>query len=36
MLLIKRVPRPVGEVIRDLIQRGEILPNYKLNVYGNT
>lgn len=27
MLLTKRKPRPVGEVIRDLIQRGELLPN---------
>ena len=27
MLLIKREPRPVGEVIRDLIQRGLILTN---------
>ena len=22
-------PRPLGEVIKDLIQSGEILPNYK-------
>jgi len=25
----KREPRLVGEVIRDLIDRGELLPNYK-------
>jgi hypothetical protein len=23
-------PRPLGEVIKDLIQSGEILPNYKV------
>lgn len=34
MNLKKREPRPVGEVIRDLIQRGEILLNYKMNDYG--
>lgn len=25
----KNEPRPLGEVINDLIQSGEILPNYK-------
>lgn len=25
----KNEPRPLGEVIKDLIQSGEILPNYK-------
>ena len=30
----KREPRLLGEVIRDLIRQGEILPNYKLNNYG--
>lgn len=30
----KREPRLLGEVIRDLIERGEILPNYKLKDYG--
>ena len=28
---LKNEPRPLGEVIKDLIQSGEILPNYKLN-----
>ena len=32
--MYKREPRPVGEVTNDLIQRGEILPNYKVNDYG--
>lgn len=32
----KREPRPVGEVIRDLIQRGEILPNFITNGYGKS
>lgn len=32
----KREPRQVGEVIRDLIQRGELLPNYKLNNNGKS
>jgi hypothetical protein len=27
-------PRPLGEVIKDLIQIGEILPNYKDRNYG--
>ena len=27
-------PRPLGEVIKDLIQSGEILPNYKSQDYG--
>ena len=27
-------PRPLGEVIKDLIQSGEILPNYKNRNYG--
>ena len=31
--LRKREPRLLGEVIRDLIERGEILPNYKLKGY---
>ena len=26
-------PRPLGEVIKDLIQGGEILPNYKSQDY---
>lgn len=30
----KREPRQVGEIIRDLICYGELLPNYKLNNYG--
>ena len=30
----KREPRLVGEVIRDLIDRGKLLPNYKLKNYG--
>ena len=30
----KNEPRPLGEVINDLIQSGEILPNYKLNSNG--
>ena len=30
----KREPRLVGEVIRDLIDRGELLPNYKFLNYG--
>ena len=32
----KKEPRPVGEVIRDLIQRGEILPNFITNGYGKS
>ena len=32
-MMIKREPRLVGEVIRGLIQRGELLPNYKLKKY---
>lgn len=32
----KREPCQVGEVIRGLIQRGEILPNYKLKSYGES
>lgn len=27
-------PRLLGEVIRDLIEQGIILPNYKLKCYG--
>ena len=27
---LKNEPRPLGEVIKDLIQSGEILPNYKV------
>ena len=27
---MKNEPRPLGEVIKDLIQSGEILPNYKV------
>ena len=30
----KREPILVGEVIRDLIDRGQFLPNYKLNNNG--
>ena len=29
-------PRPLGEVIKDLIQSGEILPNYKNRNYGKS
>lgn len=29
----KNEPRPLGEVINDLIQSGEILPNYKKKGY---
>lgn len=32
--LKKRQPRLLGEVIRDLIKQGELLPNYKWNYYG--
>lgn len=32
----KREPRLVGEVIRDLIDRGKLLPNYKLNNNGKS
>lgn len=34
--LKKREPRLVGEAIRDLIDRGELLPNYKLNNNGKS
>ena len=27
----KNEPRPIGEVIKDLIREGLILPNYKFN-----
>ena len=27
---LRNEPRPLGEVIKDLIQSGEILPNYKV------
>lgn len=27
-------PRPIGEVIKDLIREGLILPNYKSQDYG--
>lgn len=27
-------PRPIGEVIKDLIRKGLILPNYKSQDYG--
>lgn len=27
-------PRPIGEVIKDLIESGEILPNLKSRKYG--
>ena len=30
----KREPRLLGEVIRELVEQGELLPNYKLNNYG--
>ncbi len=30
----KREPRLLGEVIRDLIEQGIVLPNYKLKDYG--
>ena len=29
----KREPRLLGEIIRDLIEQGKILPNYKLKDY---
>jgi hypothetical protein len=32
----KNEPRPLGEVIKDLIQSGEILPNYKSQDYGKS
>lgn len=32
----KREPRPVGEVISELIQRGEILHNFITNGYGKS
>ena len=28
---LKNEPRPIGEVIQDLIREGLILPNYKSN-----
>lgn len=34
ILQTKREPRLLGEVIRDLIEQGIILPNYKLKRYG--
>ena len=30
----KNEPRPIGEVIRDLIESGELLPNLKIRNYG--
>lgn len=33
-MLQSNEPRPLGEVIKDLIQSGEILPNYKIKNYG--
>jgi hypothetical protein len=30
----KNEPRPIGEVIKDLIREGLILPNYKSQDYG--
>ena len=33
-LVNKNEPRPIGEVIKDLIERGEILPNLKSNKNG--
>ena len=30
----KREPRLLGEIIDELIEQGEILPNYKLKDYG--
>ena len=32
-MMNKNEPRPIGEVIKDLIREGQILPNYKLNRY---
>lgn len=32
----KREPRLVGEVIRGLIDRGDLLPNYKLKNHGKS
>ena len=34
-MIKKKEPRLLGEVIRDLIQRGELLPNYKLKNHGS-
>ena len=34
-MIRKKEPRLLGEVIRDLIQRGELLPNYKLKNHGS-
>lgn len=33
-MISKREPRLLGEVIRDLIERGQILPFLKSNNYG--
>lgn len=33
-LNLKNEPRPIGEVIQDLIREGMILPNYKDKSYG--
>lgn len=30
----KNKPRPIGEIIKDLIREGLILPNYKSKDYG--
>ena len=35
-MLQSNEPRPLGEVIKDLIQSGEILPNYKSKDYGKS
>ena len=32
----KREPRLLGEVIRDLIEQGILLPNLKLRLYGKS
>ena len=31
---LKNEPRPIGEVIKNLIREGVILPNYKSQDYG--
>lgn len=33
--MVKREPRLLGEIIRELVEQGVLLPNYNLNNYGN-
>lgn len=35
-VMMKNEPRLLGEVIKDLIQHGEILPNFITNGYGKS